>query len=102
MFNASPDLRQQMEATPSPHPRDGLRSSPIAGVILKGGDLDAIGGLLMLRERHAFTIITTPRSHQILDANPIFELFARDVVMRKRIDAMDTACATYFEKRRTN
>ena len=28
------------------HPREGLRSSPIAGVVLTGGDVDAIAGLL--------------------------------------------------------
>src|SRR5690348_10290170 len=42
LFNASPDLRQQIEATPSLHPRHGLRSSPIAGVVLTNGDVDAI------------------------------------------------------------
>ena len=56
ILNASPDLRQQIEATPVLHPRDGLRSSPIAGVVLTGGDVDAIAGLLHLRERHRFTI----------------------------------------------
>src|ERR1019366_7585572 len=34
LFNASPDLRQQIEATPELHPHQGLRSSPIAGVVL--------------------------------------------------------------------
>src|ERR1700751_2791195 len=56
LFNASPDLRQQIEATPCLHPCQGLRSSPIAGVILTNGDVDAIAGLLTLRERHRFTV----------------------------------------------
>src|ERR1700761_1403053 len=51
LLNASPDLRQQIEANPCLHPRDGLRSSPIAAVALTGGDVDAIAGLLTLRER---------------------------------------------------
>ena len=83
LFNASPDLRQQIEATPCLHPRHGLRSSPIAGVVLTGGDVDAIAGLLTLRERHAFTIYATAGIHRILDANPIFEVLARDVVTRR-------------------
>jgi pyrroloquinoline quinone biosynthesis protein B len=85
LLNASPDLRQQIGATPCLQPREGLRSSPIAGVVLTGGDVDAIAGLLTLRERHAFTIYSTPRIHQILDANPIFEVLARDIVARQRI-----------------
>jgi pyrroloquinoline quinone biosynthesis protein B len=83
LFNASPDVRQQIEAAPCLHPRVGLRSSPIAGVVLTGGDVDAIAGLLTLRERHKFTVYGTARIHQVLDANPIFEVLARDVVARR-------------------
>ena len=85
LFNASPDLRQQIEAAPCLHPHRAARSSPIAGVILTGGDVDAIAGLLTLRERHAFAVYATARIHQVLDANPIFEVLARDVVVRRRI-----------------
>ena len=38
---------------------------------------------LTLRERHAFTIYATSRSHQILDTNPIFEALARDINARQ-------------------
>lgn len=83
LFNASPDLRQQIEATPCLHPRMGLRSSPIAGIVLTGGDVDAVAGLLTLRERQAFTIFATAGILRILEANPIFEVLARDVVVRQ-------------------
>jgi pyrroloquinoline quinone biosynthesis protein B len=83
LFNASPDLRHQIEANACLHPRHGLRSSPIAGVVLTGGDVDAIAGLLTLRERQPFTIYGTVQIHQVLDANPIFEVLARDVVTRQ-------------------
>jgi pyrroloquinoline quinone biosynthesis protein B len=83
LLNASPDLRQQIEANPCLHPNHGLRSSPIAGVILTGGDVDAIAGLLTLRERQPFTVYGTEQIHQVLDANPIFEVLARDVVTRQ-------------------
>ena len=85
LLNASPDLRQQIEATPFLQPFEGLRSSPIAGVVLTGGDVDAISGLLTLRERQKFSIYATGRIHEVLDANPIFEVLARDVVTRQRI-----------------
>lgn len=82
LLNASPDLRQQINDTPALHPSEGLRHSPIVGVVLTGGDVDVIAGLLTLRERQALTIHATQRIHAVLDANPIFEVLARDVVTR--------------------
>ena len=82
VLNASPDLRQQINDTPALHPRDGLRHTPIAGVVLTGGDVDVVAGLLTLRERHPFTLHASHRIHDVLDANPIFEVLARDVVTR--------------------
>ena len=92
VFNASPDLRQQIEQTPALHPCEGLRSSPIAAVVLTGGDVDAIAGLLTLRENQPFTLLATRNVHDVLDANPIFEVLARDVVDR-RCATLDTPCA---------
>lgn len=82
VINASPDLRQQINATPALHPHQGLRHTPIAGVVLTGGDVDVIAGLLTLRERQPFALHATARIHAVLDANPIFEVLARDVVTR--------------------
>lgn len=86
IFNASPDLRQQIEQTPCLQPRSGLRSSPIAGVVLTNGDVDAIAGLLTLRERQPLTIYATAQVLRVLDANPIFEVLARDVVRRQPVE----------------
>jgi len=85
VLNASPDLRQQIEATPALQPRHGLRSSPIAGVVLTGGDVDAIAGLLHLRERHRFTIYAPTRVLAILSENRIFDVLASDCVTRMPI-----------------
>ena len=82
VLNASPDLRLQIEATPQLHPREGLRSSPIAGVVLTGGDVDAIAGLLHLRERHRFDVYSPSRILAIIAANPIFDVLAPDCVRR--------------------
>ena len=89
--NASPALRQQIEQTRALQPRAGLRSAPIAAVVLTGGDVDAIAGLLTLRERQAFTLLATRAVHGVLDANPIFEVLARDVVDRRCLP-LDAAC----------
>ena len=82
VLNASPDLRLQIEATQHLHPREGLRSSPITGVVLTGGDVDAIAGLLHLRERHRFNVYSPSRVLAILAANPIFDVLAPDCVQR--------------------
>jgi pyrroloquinoline quinone biosynthesis protein B len=85
LLNASPDLRQQIEATPDLQPRSGLRDSPIRTVALTNGDVDAIAGLLSLRERQPLSIFSTARVLAILTANPIFEVLARDLVERHRL-----------------
>jgi pyrroloquinoline quinone biosynthesis protein B len=82
ILNASPDLRLQIEATPALHPTEGLRSSPIAGVLVPGGDVDALAGLLHLRERHRFSVYAPKRVLAVIAANPIFHVFAPDCVER--------------------
>jgi pyrroloquinoline quinone biosynthesis protein B len=49
LVNASPDLRQQLE-TLSLRRVDGVRSPPIAGVLLTDAEIDHTAGLLLLRE----------------------------------------------------
>jgi pyrroloquinoline quinone biosynthesis protein B len=56
LLNASPDIRQQIIATPALHPREGRRHTPIVGVFLTNGDVDHIAGLLTLREQQAFKL----------------------------------------------
>ena len=92
VVNASPDLRTQIGQTPSLHPRDGLRSTPIAGVILTGGEVDTVTGLLTLRERQPFTLLGTRPVLDLLDANPIFEALDRTIVPRHAL-ALDAPCA---------
>lgn len=92
LLNASPDLRQQIEATPVLWPREELRSSPIAGVVLTGGDVDAIAGLLTLRERQAFSVYGTAPVLDVLESNSIFDVLARDLVRRERL-ALDMPTA---------
>jgi pyrroloquinoline quinone biosynthesis protein B len=82
VLNASPDLRLQIEAALYLHPREGLRSSPITGTVLTGGDVDAIAGLLHLRERHRFDVYAPTRILAIIAANPIFDVLAPDFVRR--------------------
>jgi pyrroloquinoline quinone biosynthesis protein B len=89
VLNASPDLRLQIEATPQLHPCEGMRSSPISGVVLTGGDVDALAGLLHLRERHRFDVYAPPRVLAIIAANPIFDVLAPDCVRRVELPLDD-------------
>ena len=85
LINASPDLREQINRQPQLQPTEGLRSSPIAGIILTNGDIDAVAGLLHLRERTPFKIYAHTRILAVLDANPIFKVLAPDVVTRETL-----------------
>ncbi len=85
IFNASPDLRQQIIATPELHPRDGesLRNSPIEAVVLTNADVDHITGLVHLRESEPFTIYADERVLGILAANSIFNILNSELVKRR-------------------
>jgi len=85
LLNASPDLREQIGHSVFLQPRDGLRSSPISGVVLTGADVDCIAGLLSMRERQPFTIYATRAVHDVLSANPIFEVLDRELVARRTV-----------------
>jgi pyrroloquinoline quinone biosynthesis protein B len=52
LVNASPDLRQQLE-TLSRGRVNGIRASPIAGVLVTDAEIDHTAGLLLLRESPA-------------------------------------------------
>jgi pyrroloquinoline quinone biosynthesis protein B len=49
LANASPDLRQQLEALPADR-ADGVRGAPVMGILLTDAEIDHTAGLLLLRE----------------------------------------------------
>jgi pyrroloquinoline quinone biosynthesis protein B len=78
LLNASPDLRQQILATPELTPAAGPRGSPITGVALTSADVDAVIGLLHLREFHPLRIYSTPSIRRILtEENSLFRTLER-------------------------
>jgi pyrroloquinoline quinone biosynthesis protein B len=86
LVNASPDLRQQLIATPQLHPKAGkLRHSPIAGVILTNSEIDAVAGLLSMREGSPFTVYGHARVLAILKSNSIFNVLNEKNVKRHPI-----------------
>ena len=83
VINASPDIRQQILDTPALHPAAGtLRHSPIAGVILTNGEIDAIAGLLSLRESSPFALHAHPRVLATLAQNSVFDVLNPTFVPR--------------------
>jgi len=66
LLGASPDLPRQIESNPCLHPRQSLRDSPIASVILTCAEVDQSLGLLLLREFHPFTVYATASVRDIL------------------------------------
>jgi pyrroloquinoline quinone biosynthesis protein B len=93
-------LRLQIEATAVLHPREGLRSSPISGVVVPGADVDALAGLLHLRERHRFSVYAPARVLAVIVANPIFGVLAPDCVERRelpldeRVELAGSSCSS--------
>ncbi|MBD8892040.1 pyrroloquinoline quinone biosynthesis protein PqqB [Roseibium litorale] len=87
LFNASPDIREQIAATPELQPRpDGpLRDSPIRAVVLTNADVDHIAGLLSLRERQRFTLYATARVLKTLAENSIFQVLNPELVPRREL-----------------
>lgn len=83
LLNASPDIRQQIGATPELHPREGKRHTPIAAVLLTNADVDHVAGLLTLRERQPFRLYATERVHSVLRENPIMNVLNPDYVQRQ-------------------
>lgn len=88
LVNASPDVRQQIAATPALHPRTGSRHSPIAAVLLTNGDVDHVAGLLTLRESQPFALYATAATRESVDANRIFSVANPEFVPRRTL-AMD-------------
>ena len=83
-LTASPDLRQQVHATPelAPAPGDGPRFSPIRAVVLTSGEVDHVAGLMNLRDGVPFALFAAPRILAALAANSVFDVLAPAHVSR--------------------
>jgi pyrroloquinoline quinone biosynthesis protein B len=72
LLNCSPDIREQIGAVTALQPNQSPRHSPITASVITNGDIDHIGGLLSLRESHAFTLHASDRVLAQIAANPVF------------------------------
>jgi len=65
LLNASPDIRAQIESLPTPQ-LSGIRTTPLAAVLLTDAELDHTLGLLLLREGRALELHATHAVHETL------------------------------------
>lgn len=78
LLNASPDLRQQILGSPDFVPPAGSRNAPIHAVVLTSADVDAVMGLLHLREFQPLQIFSTVAVRRILmEDNSLFRVLVR-------------------------
>jgi pyrroloquinoline quinone biosynthesis protein B len=88
LFNASPDIREQIGANRflQPDLAGPPRNSPVRAVVLTNADVDHIAGLLSLRERHRFTLHATARVLGALADNPVFGVLDPAYVRRELME----------------
>lgn len=78
LLNASPDLRQQILATPELTIPSAVGGSPVSTVILTSADVDSVMGLLHLREFQPLHIYSTLSVRRILtEENSLFRVLTR-------------------------
>ena len=89
IVGASPDLRQQISANPLLWPRTGGRDSPITGVVLIGGDIDAIAGSSGAAGTAAVHHLCSGRvCSMCLPDNDVFEVLDPALVQRVEVAPM--------------
>jgi pyrroloquinoline quinone biosynthesis protein B len=73
LLNASPDIRQQINASPGLAPRTEPRDTPIQAILLTNAEIDHIAGLLSVRESQPLCLYSTRQVQQwVLETNAVF------------------------------
>ena len=101
LFNASPDLRQQINDNKALQPKTGIRHSPILGAFITNGDIDHIAGLLNLRESHPLSLYATKKVLGILNSNTVFNVLNPEFVERREVSLNQTISLEDKEKNST-
>ena len=94
LFNASPDILQQIRATPALQPGRAVRDTAIGGVVLIDGQVDHATGLFMLRERGSPLPLwcTDAVAEDLTQGNPVLRVLEHYCgVARQRIAPDGTA-----------
>jgi len=91
LFNASPDVLQQIRSTPALQPARAVRDSAIAAVVLMDGQVDHATGLFMLRERRSPLPLwcTDPVAEDLTQGNPILRVLGHYCGVDRHAIALD-------------
>ena len=93
LFNASPDILEQIRANPALQPARALRYTAIAGVVLMDGQIDHATGLFMLRERGTPLPLwcTDPVEQDLSEGNPVLRVLGHFCGVDRQRIALDGA-----------
>ena len=93
LFNASPDILEQIRANPALQPARALRDTAIAGVVLMDGQIDHATGLFMLRERGSPLPLwcTDPVEQDLSEGNPVLRVLGHFCGVDRQRIALDGA-----------
>ncbi len=93
LFNASPDILEQIRSHPALQPARALRDSAIAGVVLMDGQIDHATGLFMLRERSTPLPLwcTDPVAEDLTHGNPVLRVLGHFCGVQRQRIALDGA-----------
>ena len=91
LFNASPDILEQIRANPALQPARAVRDTAIAGVVLMDGQIDHATGLFMLRERGARLPLwcTDPVEEDLTTGNPVLRVLGHYCGVERHRIALD-------------
>jgi pyrroloquinoline quinone biosynthesis protein B len=93
LFNASPDILEQIRSRPALQPARAVRDTAIAGVVLMDGQIDHATGLFMLRERGAPLPLwcTDPVEQDLTHGNPVLRVLSHYCGVQRQRIALDGA-----------
>ena len=93
LFNASPDILEQIRSHPTLQPARALRDTAIAGVVLMDGQIDHATGLFMLRERGTPLPLwcTDPVEEDLSQGNPVLRVLSHYCGVQRHRIAIDGA-----------
>jgi pyrroloquinoline quinone biosynthesis protein B len=93
LFNASPDILEQIRSSAVLQPARALRDTAIAGVVLIDGQIDHATGLFMLRERGNPLPLwcTDPVAEDLTQGNPVLRVLDHYCGVARRRIGLDGA-----------
>ena len=91
LFNASPDILEQIRSKAALQPARSMRDSAIAGVVLMDGQIDHATGLFMLRERSLALPLwcTDPVEEDLTQGNPVLRVLTHYCGVQRHRIALD-------------